>query len=493
MALNLSRNTKLYVSTVKTGNTAANTWEIPVLSDYSFSQDAESQTITLNEAGDAPVRGQKIFNTALNPVEVSIPTYVRPYYNTNHYALERVLWEALVGAGPVGTHAKPGSSYMEVEFKGSDVHELLKLYLFFQVDNTTYRVNEVAINSAEIDFSIDSIAKITWNGQGSTTDEIDISGWTAGVDYTAAANVHIGGTDAKFIKNKLSSISIKKVTGTASAAVYANFGASLDPTIAVDFDGTNTYVATIIVDGGSAQTISIDSSGNYSYDPSKAVAGSTVQDAINEINYQLSNAVCYIDGGDLKITSSTSGALSSINVDDDTTNPLFGTLDTATFTGFKEADNTTSYTEGTTVNGTGSTKTYNVPITGGSLTIENNITYLTPEELGKVNKPIGSFTGTRAVSGSITAYLKTGSNNTAGLLADLASDTSTVTHEFEMTMHMGGANNTPRVSFIMNHAHLVIPSIQTEDVLSTEINFTALGEGLDISDELVVRYVSPTT
>jgi hypothetical protein len=62
-----------------------------------------------------------------------------------------------------------------------------------------------------------------------------------------------------------------------------------------------------------------------------------------------------------------------------------------------------------------------------------------------------------------------------------------------MTMSMGGGANTPRVDFIMNHAQLVIPSINVEDVLATEISFTGLGEEIDTTDELVVRYVSPTT
>ena len=158
MALNLSRSTKLFVSTVATGNAAANTWEVPVLDGYTFSQEADSQTITLNEAGNAPVRGQKIFNTALTPADISIPTYVRPFYNTTHSALEQVLWEGLVGPGPVNTYAKRGTNYMEANFKGSNQHELLKLYLFFQLENTTYRVNDVALNSAEVDFSIDGIA-----------------------------------------------------------------------------------------------------------------------------------------------------------------------------------------------------------------------------------------------------------------------------------------------------------------------------------------------
>lgn len=491
MALNLSRSTRLFVSTVASSNAAANTWEVPVLDGYTFSQEADSQTITLNEAGDAPVRGQKIFNTALTPADISIPTYVRPFYNTTHSALEQILWEGLVGPGPINTYAKRTANYMEANFKGSNEHELLKLFLFFRLENTTYLIRDVALNSAEIDFSIDGIANITWNGQGASIEEVDTSTWVAGVDYTAATAVHTGGTEAKFIKNKLSSMTLKKTTGTVSATIYALYGGLLDPTAAVGYDGSSTYTADITVDGGSAQTISINSA---------TWSGTTVKDAIDEINYQLNGAVVYLDSQSrLRLSSSTSGTSSSIELDESDTLPLLADLDTTNFASYSyiSASNgtTSAYTEGTTgaVPGFGTVKTYNVPITGGSLTIENNITYLTPEELGKVNVPIGSFTGTRSITGSVTAYLNTGANNTAGLLSDLASATDTVTHEFEMTMSMGGGANTPRVDFIMNHAHLVIPSINVEDVLATEISFTGLGEEIDITDELVVRYVSPTT
>ncbi len=459
MALNLSRNTKMFVSTVATGNTSADTWEVPVLDGYSFSQEAESQTITLNEAGQKPVRGQKIFNTALNPADIEIPTYIRPFYSTTHKALEQVLWEALVGPGPVGTYAVPGASYMEVNFKGSDVHELLKLYVFFQLDNTTYRVNEVAISSVEIDFSIEDIAMGTWTAQGSTIDEVDTTAWSAGVDYTAA------NTGAKFIKNKLSTIALKKTTGTTSGYQQVDYADLLDPTVAADLVDATTYTADVNVDGTGNQAISID-----------GATGKLISEVIEELNYQLTGAVAYIKDGNLRIVSSSSGSTSSISITDGGVNALFGTLD-SNYTAIDSA-----------VAGTGTPKIYNMPITGGSLTIENNVTYLTPEELGKVNVPIGSFTGTRAIDGTLTAYLNTGANNTGGLLTDLLSDTNTVTQEFEMTISMGGGSNTPRVDFIMNHAHLVIPSVNVEDVLSTEINFTALGELIDINDELVVRY-----
>lgn len=48
---------------------------------------------------------------------------------------------------------------------------------------------------------------------------------------------------------------------------------------------------------------------------------------------------------------------------------------------------------------------YSLTLTGGNITISNNVSYITPEELGVVNVPIGHVTGARSVSGSFTCYL----------------------------------------------------------------------------------------
>jgi len=144
------------------------------------------------------------------------------------------------------------------------------------------------------------------------------------------------------------------------------------------------------------------------------------------------------------------------------------------------------------IDGTGST--YTVALTGGSLTIANNLTYLTPANLGVVNRPFTYFTGTRAVSGSLNAYLRAGSGNTAGLLADmLAGSTTDVDPAFYMQIEVGGAANITRVEFEMPATVLTIPTVSTEQVISTTINFTAQGSAssafdIGTANELEVRY-----
>lgn len=501
MALNLSRATKLFVSTVQAAtagsHSVTNTWEVPTLDGYSFSQDSENQTITLNEAGEAPVRGQKLFNVALNPAEVSFPTYVRPTYRTEnikdvtadvHSCVEAILWETLVGNAKApgvstsvpGTYMVEGTSYMESTFKGSNVHELLRVYLFFQLDNTTYRVNDFALNSAEFDFSIDAIAQVTWSGQGQTVDEVDTTDWVAGTNYLSSTAIGKGSIEAEFIKNKLSTITLNKVTGLTSGQAEVAYASALTPTNLNDMDGASTYTFDVDVDGAATQTVTIDASAA----PWDGSPNLSVSQTIAEINKQLDGCIAFIedsgdDAGKLIIKSTNAGTTSIIDVTAGATD-LLAVL---------EASNAFSAITEVAGTGSGSKTTYNVPITGGTLTIENNVTYLTPEELGKVNIPIaGGFTGTRAISGSVTAYLNTGTLNTAGLLTNLINDTDIVTQEFQMTMSMGGGSNTPRVDFIMNHAALVIPSINVEDVLATEIAFTALGDDIDQTDELKVRY-----
>lgn len=118
---------------------------------------------------------------------------------------------------------------------------------------------------------------------------------------------------------------------------------------------------------------------------------------------------------------------------------------------------------------------YNIAITGGSLTINNNIEYLVPESLGVVNQPCAHFTGARQISGELTAYLRAGSTYTAGLMSDLLEDINTVTQDFHITANVGGAaSDRPVIEFDMPHAHLTVPTINTDSVLGVTISFNAL-------------------
>jgi len=134
-------------------------------------------------------------------------------------------------------------------------------------------------------------------------------------------------------------------------------------------------------------------------------------------------------------------------------------------------------------------KTYSgVKITGGSITFTNNITYLTPETLGIVDKSIGSFTGSRQISGTLNMYLETGSTASNQLLQDLQASTDLVTNSFNMSLFMGGAS-APYAEFDIPQAHLAIPTIEVADLISVSVEFAALGTAITDTDEATVKYV----
>jgi hypothetical protein len=134
---------------------------------------------------------------------------------------------------------------------------------------------------------------------------------------------------------------------------------------------------------------------------------------------------------------------------------------------------------------------YQVALTGGNVTISNNISYLTPEEVGKVNQPIEHVTGTRTVSGSLTCYLGSSdiaTNKVADLFKDLVADTNTVINKFAITLAVGGSATGPKIELSLPTAHLEIPSHSIEDVISVETNFSGLGSGIGEGDELKITY-----
>lgn len=366
MALNLVRNSRVFFTTdvspttgeVDTGALdSAKTWEIQVLDGLTFSQNTNQETVNINEAGSAPVRGQRSFNTSLAPVDFSMSTYMRPDKATNVTAEESVLWGALSSVTGDGWTAGTDSS--TVDFDSSNAHQLQKFGLIIILDNVTYVIDDCVLTQASIDFGIDAIATIAWTGQGKTLRKL-------GTNATATAGTFGGGltgsytpknTDANFIANKLSTATVSK-------------------------------------------------------------------------------------GG----------------------------------------------------------VTYQVAITGGNLTINNNVTYLVPANLAVVNKPATYFTGTRSISGSLNAYLKTGaSTDTGALLAAMLTDTSNVEPSFDVQVAIGGSANSIKVALAMPTAMLTIPTIDVQQVVSTTINFTAQGStggtaaspyDISATNELTVKYYS---
>lgn len=133
--------------------------------------------------------------------------------------------------------------------------------------------------------------------------------------------------------------------------------------------------------------------------------------------------------------------------------------------------------------------TYDLVLTGGNITISNNITFLTPETLGVVNQPLGHVTGTRSVGGNFTCYLNAESNSSADLFENIIEGTTTITNNFDLVFNIGGGSGTPRVEMSMTSCHLEVPAHSIDDVISLETNFHALPSTIDGTDELTIKYV----
>lgn len=138
---------------------------------------------------------------------------------------------------------------------------------------------------------------------------------------------------------------------------------------------------------------------------------------------------------------------------------------------------------------TGMSATYALTLTGGNITISNNMTFLTPETLGVVNEPLGHVTGTRTISGNFTCYLNSASNSSMDLFENLIENTSTVTNIFNLQFNIGGGSG-PRLQMAMPACHLEVPTHSIDDVISVEANFHALGTDIGSTDELTLKYLA---
>ena len=143
---------------------------------------------------------------------------------------------------------------------------------------------------------------------------------------------------------------------------------------------------------------------------------------------------------------------------------------------------------GESADGDSDREDYDLVLTGGNVTISNNITFLTPETLGVVNQPLGHVTGTRSVSGNFTCYLNAETDSSADLFERLIEDTDTIVNNFTLLFKVGGSA-APRIELNMAQCHLEVPTHSIDDVISLETNFHALPSTISSTDELTIKYV----
>ena len=388
--LYFSRDVKVYVQI------GAQSWEIPVLEGFSFSQTTNAVEITVNEMGSTnSTRGRKMFNDSLAPAEWSFSTYARPFISAGtapnnkfsadgaakHHAVEESLWALLSGPATYAAYAftaqiAPTVNESTIDFSESNRSTLGTATIWFHFPDATtptvYKLTEACVNEATLNFDIDGIATIDWSGMA------------------------------------------QKIVD----APYADLEAALAPTSA-----GNLATATKLINEGAT----CDDTGNF------------IRNRLSTVTIQATDIATFPGSLDSSVPPVPTGQ-------------------------------------------------YSLVLTGGSITISNNMSFLTPSSLACVNVPLGHVTGARTVSGSLDCYLNgEGAGGSGQLFEDLIDATSLTTNSFNVVVSVGGtaANN---MTFNFPTAHFEIPSHDLADVVSLSTNFHALPSSIDATDEVTVVY-----
>ena len=354
-----SRDTKVHLT-----DSAGAIYKIPVLDGFSFSQATNATEVTLNEmATSAGVsrRARQMFTDSYAPAEWSFQTYIRPFKSGGggsgeHGAVAHHMVEEPLWNALAGSGAV-GASGTALTADGTDAN--------IAFTNS----NKVALDTFDLFFEMGTgkanptIYKI----EGCVVNEVSID---FDIDGIATANWSGMGS---IITDVASMTTATIVEGTASADTN-NFirNRLTDLTVTNDVttatvNGATSSTVTVVLDSGSYPLIKA----GQVIKGSGVTAGTTVSAIVNN-------------------TITLSAAMS---IPDDTV---------------------------LTFSNAGMTDTYALTLTGGNVTISNNITFLTPETLGVVNQPLGHVTGTRSVSGNFTCYLNTPSSGASS--ADLFED-----------------------------------------------------------------------
>ena len=435
-----SRDTLVHLT-----DSAGAIYKIPVLDGFSFSQATNATEVTLNEmatSNGVSRRGRQMFTDSYAPAEWSFQTYIRPFKSGGggstpkehasvaHHMVEEALWNALAGSVAVGGSSSASTGGPAFTSDGTDAH--------IAFTNS----NRVKLDTFDLHFEMGS-------GKANPTiykiEECVVNEVSVDFDIDGIATASWSGF-GKIITDVASMTTATIIEGTAAA-------------------DTNNFIRNRLTDLTVTNDVTTQAGGN---------------------------------GGSSSATVTLTGANSLIKAGQ----VVKGTGITAGTTVVSISNVTLVLSAAMTVaNGTvltfsnaGMTDTYTLTLTGGNVTISNNMTFLTPETLGIVNQPLGHVTGTRSVSGNFTCYLNTPSSgaSSADLFEDIIEATTVITNAFDLTFTVGGTGNTPRMVMNLDNCHLEVPTHSIDDIVSLETTFHALPTSVDAVDEIDLIFVGPT-
>lgn len=478
--LNLLRNSRVFFTTNLDGSnniangttcTAANTQELTILDNFSFSQGNNNDVVNVTEAGSAPARGQRSFNTSLNPVDFSFSTYIRPFLAGTAKADEAHLWNALFG---------------------------------------TTALNAVAttLGAAPTSATLSTAGLLAMGAAGGFA-VLPVGGIYI-LSGITGVNASLYNAPIKVLSSSATTLTAQYLTAPTNTAITT---AMVAASVAFKQTAWNENVAvaadTFITNTAYSEVTTARSNVNQ-------LLPFGILVVLDNVTYAIDNAAldqASIDFGLTGIaTVAWTGKATALRALAQTT--ISGTTFTGSLTGTYTAKSSVANTRYITnklstvtlaANIGGGGTNYNVPLTGGSIQIANNIAYVTPTNLGVVNIPIGYYTGTRAITGTLNAYLRTGTSttgasNSAQLLSDMLANAATVIEpEYQLGIQIGGASSVVRVEFLANGASLQIPTIDAQSVISTVITFSVQGADavqgsaaanfdVEASNDLRIRY-----
>ena len=434
-----SRDTLVHLT-----DSAGAIYKIPVLDGFSFSQATNATEVTLNEmatSNGVSRRARQMFTDSYAPAEWSFQTYIRPFKSGGgnatgehsavvQHMVEEALWNALAGSVAIGGSSSASTGGPAFTSDATDAH--------IAFTNS----NRVQLDTFDLHFEMGSgkanptIYKI----EGCVVNEVSID---FDIDGIATANWSGMG---KIITD---------VAAMPTATIY-------EGTAAAD---TNNFIRNRLTDLTVSNVFVTD----------------TVNGAVS------SSTSVTLDNGSAKIRAGQ--IVSGTGVTAGTTVAAISGTTLTLSAAMSIADGETL-----TFSNKGMATSYTLTLTGGNITIGNNITFLTPETLGIVNQPLGHVTGTRSVSGNFTCYLNTPSSgsSSADLFEDIIEATDVITNSFDLTFTIGGTGNTPRVVANLNSCHLEVPTHSIDDIISLETTFHALPTSIDAVDEIDLQFIGPT-
>ena len=428
-------------------------WKIPVLEGFSFSQATNVSEITLNEmestAGTSR-RGRRAFNDSLAPVEFSFSTYIRPFKasgsatadtNAYHHAVEEALWALFSGPATYASNA----------FTNQSTHDGTNMDLLFSQSNKS-TLGPTA--GANLYFELGDANKLCYKLAKVVLNEASID-----FDIDGVAQINWSG----FADTITEFSSTVTVDGAVTSSTTVDFTAGSTDIVAADVGRriAGTASAPLLADSyisarTDADTIVLSASDSIANATVLTLLGprATIFEATEATNNFIRNRLTKVF---ITANSDPAGALES---------------------------------------------TYTLTLTGGNITLSNNVQYLTPEELGVVNIPIGHVTGTRSFGGSMTCYLSEDTattNASKDFFQDLTSTAqrSQVSNNFSLSFLIGGgsavdAPSSPGLQIKMATCHVDIPTHSIEDIITLETTFMALPSTIELADEVSMMYIGDT-